>query len=108
MLLAFRINMKLLLAQSKQRSLRELSSLPAQPTLSHRLQRWYDRRVGMQRLTCRLEHSKLSQALRMMLLAPALELRLHVCPRMIWVKQERVYQVREEVTVCQEQWLVRV
>jgi hypothetical protein len=51
MLLAFRINVKLLLTQSKQRSLRELSSLPAQPTLSHRLQRWYDRRVGMQRLT---------------------------------------------------------
>jgi hypothetical protein len=37
MLLAFRINVKLLVTQSKQRSLCKLSCLPAQPTLSHRL-----------------------------------------------------------------------
>jgi hypothetical protein len=108
MLLAFRINVKLLLAQSKQCSLRELPSLRGQPTLSHRLQRRYHRWIRTQSVTCGLEHSELSQAFCMMLLAPALQLRLHACPRMICVKQERVYHVREEVSVCQEQWLVRV
>eukprot|EP01046_Picozoa_sp_COSAG06_P093148 COSAG06_NODE_39345_length_413_cov_3.366242_1_plen_102_part_10 len=44
-LLAFRINVRLLVTQSKQRSLRKLSCLPAQPTLSHRLQRRYHRRI---------------------------------------------------------------
>ena len=106
MLLAFRINVKLLVTQSKQRSLRKLSCLPAQPTLSHRLQRRYHRPIPTQGLACRREHSQLSQALCMMLLAPALQLWLHVCPRMICFKQERVYHVREEVSVCQEQRLV--
>eukprot|EP01046_Picozoa_sp_COSAG06_P119422 COSAG06_NODE_66687_length_253_cov_2.655844_1_plen_42_part_10 len=41
MLLPFRINVKLLVTQSKQRSLRVLSSLSAQPALGHRLQRRY-------------------------------------------------------------------
>ena len=108
MLLAFRINVKLLVTQSKQRSLRKLSCLPAQPTLSHRLQRRYHRPIPTQGLACRREHSQLSQALCMMLLAPALQLWLHVCPRMICFKQERIYHVREEASVCQEQRLVRV
>jgi hypothetical protein len=74
MLLAFRISVKLLLTQSKQRSLRELSSLRGQPTLSHRLQRRYDRRIRTQSLTCGRVNSQLSQAFCMMLLAPALQL----------------------------------
>ena len=108
MLLAFYSNVKLLVAQSKQRSLRELSSLRSQPTFSHRLQRWYHRRIRAQSLTCRYKHSQLSQALRMVLLAPALQLRLHACPRMVCVKQERIYHVREEVSIRQEKRLVLV
>ena len=74
MLLAFRIDVKLLVTQSKQRSLCELSSLRSQPTLSHRLQRRYDRWLRTQSLTCRRINSQLSQALCVMLLAPDLEL----------------------------------
>jgi hypothetical protein len=106
MLLTFRSNMKLLVTQSKQRSFGKLASLRSQPPLGHRLQSCYHRWIRTQSLTCRREHSQLSQALCMMLLAPALQLWLHARPRMICVKQERVYHVREEVSVCQEQRLV--
>ena len=62
MLLTFHYHMKLLAAQSKQRSLSKLACFRAQPLPSYHLQRWYHRCIVPQRLQTTFRRSKLSQA----------------------------------------------
>jgi hypothetical protein len=108
MLRTFHVHMKPLATQNKQRSLGKLTSLRAQTSLSHRLKRRHDSWIRTQSVPSRFERSQLSQAFGVMSLTPALQFWLHICPWVICFKQERVYHVREEVSVGQEQRLVRV
>ena len=81
---------QLRVAQSKQRALSKLSALGRQPTLRHGLQRLGYRRVLQQGLASGWEESELSQALRVVLLAPCLELRLHIRVRVLRVEKQSI------------------